>query len=72
MRWFRFATAAVYMCALSAPAAAAGLGVRISDARGNAVSDAVVTVVPQPGGGALPAAPASTRVIDQKNETFIP
>jgi len=72
MRWFRFATAAVYMCALSAPAAAAGLGVRISDARGNAVSDAVVTVVPQPGGGALPTTPASTRVIDQKNETFIP
>ena len=72
MRWFRFAAAIACMCASSAPANAAGLGVRISDTRGNAVSDAVVTVVPLSGGSVSPAPPASTHVIDQKNETFVP
>jgi plastocyanin len=72
MRWFQFAAATVYICASSAPAGAAGLGVRISDARGNAVSDAVVTVVLQSGGSVPPAPSLATRVIDQKNETFIP
>ena len=72
MRWFRFATAVVYICAPSAPAGAAGLGVRISDTRGNAVSDAVITVAPQAAGSVQPAPTPATRVIDQKNETFIP
>ena len=72
MRWFRFATAVVYICASSAPAGAAGLGVRISDVHGNAVADVVVTVAPQSGGSVSPAPPLATRVIDQKNETFIP
>jgi len=72
MRWFRFAAATVYICASSAPAGAAGLGVRISDARGNAVPDAVVTVALQSGGSVSPSPSPSTRVIDQKNETFIP
>jgi plastocyanin len=60
------------MCVSSAPAGAAGLGVRISDTRGNAVSDAVVTVALQSGGSVPPAPPPSTHVIDQKDETFIP
>jgi len=72
MRWFQFAMATVYICASSAPAGAAGLGVRISDTRGNAVADAVITVVAQAGGSVPPAPPPATRVIDQKNETFIP
>ncbi len=72
MRWFRFATAVVYICVSSAPAGAAGLGVRISDTHGSAVSDAVVTVAQLPGAGTLPASPPVTRVIDQKNETFLP
>jgi len=72
MRWFRFATAVVTICVSSAPAGAAGLGVRISDTRGNAVSDAVITVAPQAAGSVQPAPTPATRVIDQKNETFIP
>jgi len=72
MRWFRFATAIVSMCLSSAPAGAAGLGVRISDARGHAVSDAVVTITPQSGASVSPAPSPATRAIDQKNETFIP
>jgi len=72
MRWFRFATAVAGMCLSSAPAYAAGVGVRISDTRGHAVADAVVTIAPQSGASVAPAPPAATRVIDQKNETFIP
>ena len=72
MRWFRFATAVAGMCLSSAPAYAAGIGVRISDTRGHAVADAVVTIAPQSGASVAPAPPAATRVIDQKNETFIP
>ena len=72
MRWFRFATAIVSMCLSSAPAGAAGLGVRLCDARGHAVSDAVVTITPQSGASVSPAPSPATRAIDQKNETFIP
>jgi plastocyanin len=72
MRWFRFATAIVYICLSSATAGAAGLGVRISDTRGHAVSDAVVTIAPQSGNSVSPPPPPATRVIDQKNETFLP
>jgi plastocyanin len=62
----------VYICAASATASAAGLGVRISDTHGAAVADAVVAIAPHSGGSSPPAPPSTTHVIDQKNETFIP
>lgn len=53
---------------------AAELSVRITDTHGAPVADAVVTIASRPGTAApaarLPA--AQTRIIDQKNETFIP
>ncbi|HEX6612966.1 MAG TPA: carboxypeptidase regulatory-like domain-containing protein [Rhodanobacteraceae bacterium] len=64
-----------WLFALFAPLAmaahAAGLSVRIVDGRGAPVADAVVTVVSR---GAPPASAhtAETRVIDQKNLTFVP
>ena len=56
-----------------AQAAAAEFAVRVADARGAPVADAVVTIVPRDA-RALPAAaaPPATHVIDQRNETFIP
>ena len=62
-------------CALlvAAPAAAAGLVVRITDGKGHPVPDAVVTLVPR-GAGPAPAvrrAPV-VRVIDQKDLMFVP
>ncbi len=52
---------------------AAELTVRITAARAAAVADAVVTIAPKAGTAAPSARPtAQTRVIDQKNETFIP
>ena len=68
---------AMLLAALSglgaANAAPAELAVRVADAHGAPVSDAVVTVVPRDG-RALPAAASApaTHVIDQRNETFIP
>lgn len=65
-----------WLFALFAPfamaASAAGLSVHIVDGRGAPVADAVVTVVPR--GAAPPAAAhtARTRVVDQKNLTFVP
>jgi len=56
---------------LPAPAVAADLDVRVTDARGGAVADAVVTAVPRAGSPPLPAQ-SRLHVIDQKNETFIP
>ena len=52
---------------------AAELTTRITDTHGAAVADAVVTVVPKDA-AAAPArqAAAETRIIDQKNETFVP
>jgi plastocyanin len=52
---------------------AAELSVRIITARAAPVADAVVTITPKPG-TAVPATrpTAETRIIDQKNETFIP
>ena len=52
---------------------AAELTVRITDVRGAPVAEAVVTVVPR-SGTATPARQSApeTRIIDQKNETFIP
>lgn len=51
----------------------AELAVAVTDARGAPVTDAVITVTPRDG-RAIPAsnAPPATRVIDQRNETFIP
>jgi len=62
------------VCALlaAAPAAAAGLVVRVVDGKGHPVPDAVVTLVT--GGTSAPVqrrAPV-TRVIDQKNLMFVP
>ena len=69
-KWF----VPVVVCALlaAAPAAAAGLVVRVTDGSGHPVADAVVTLVPR---GA--PAPAASRVpvvhvIDQKNLMFMP
>ena len=59
---------------LAPPLGAAELSVRVADAQGNAVADAVVTIVAQ-NGMASPDARVpgpQTRTIDQKNETFIP
>jgi plastocyanin len=52
---------------------AAELTVRITATRGEPVADAVVTITPKPGTAAPVVRPvAETRIIDQKNETFIP
>ena len=52
---------------------AAELTVRIIAASAAVVADAVVTIAPKPGTAAPATRPAvETRVIDQKNETFIP
>ena len=52
--------------------AAAALEVRVADARGAPVVEAVVTAVARGATAILPAPAAATHVIDQKNETFIP
>jgi plastocyanin len=54
---------------LSTPLFAATLTVRVTDARGRAVTDAVVYAVPE--GRQLPLA-RKTAVMDQKNRQFIP
>jgi len=61
------------LCAFVAlPLPAAELIVRLADARGRPVEDAVVSVTPQ-SAAPVKAAPTSvTKVIDQKNETFVP
>ncbi|HEY2394625.1 MAG TPA: methylamine utilization protein [Rudaea sp.] len=54
-------------------AVARELDVRVADARGAPVPDAVVTAVPRANYTSLPAVPSpKTHIIDQKNETFIP
>jgi plastocyanin len=64
-------TIAVYI--LLAPALdAAELDVRVSTVKGAPVADAVVSVIPRDtAAGARDSAPA-TKIIDQKDETFIP
>ncbi len=71
---FRWHYMAVVLFFLVPDLGAAELTVRIVDARNAAVADAVVTIVPKPGTAAPPsrATGPATRVIDQKNETFIP
>lgn len=52
---------------------AAGLDVRIVDQHGTAVADAVVTVVPRDAApAAVPGHKPETKIIDQKNLTFVP
>ncbi|HYK03040.1 MAG TPA: methylamine utilization protein [Thermoanaerobaculia bacterium] len=60
----------VFAAAVSVPLAAATLDVRVQDARGAGVKDAVVYAILE----GRPAAPARNRtaVMDQKNRTFIP
>jgi plastocyanin len=53
------------------PVAGAELVVRLSDARGQPVENAVISVVADGAAAAAASAPA-TKVIDQKNETFVP
>jgi len=63
----------VLIAMLPFQAQARELDVRVTDAHGAPVPDAVVTAVPRTNSSSLPAAaPAKTHVIDQKNETFIP
>jgi len=63
------ATAGIFLFA-SAWACAADLDVTVADARGRAAADAVVEV--RSDVGATSAPPATTHIIDQRNETFIP
>jgi plastocyanin len=65
----RFVTAAILAAAIVLPASAATVSVRVQDARGAVVEDAVVYAVPE--GRQLPLA-RKTAVMDQKNRTFIP
>ncbi len=55
-------------------ASAAELKVQVNDDKGHPVGDAVVTVLPQSAAQKIPdrSAPSATRIIDQKDETFIP
>ncbi len=58
------------------PVSAAEVAVHFVDGHGHAVSDAVITLVPDAATAATfpspPADPAVTHIIDQKDETFIP
>jgi plastocyanin len=57
----------------AAPAVPAELDVRVADARGAPVADAVVTAVPRANSVSIaPPGQSRTHVIDQQNETFIP
>jgi plastocyanin len=63
--------------ALATTSRAAELKVRVNDDHGHPVADAVVTLLPQnatPGGASVPrpASASSTKIIDQKDEMFIP
>lgn len=56
----------------AADAVAAELAVRVVDARGAPVPDAVVTSVPRDARAFPAATTPKTHIIDQRNETFIP
>jgi hypothetical protein len=77
MRWLRMIVTA-FVLSIAWPAAAGDLTVKVVDGDGKPVSDAVVTLTldtPAPDPGSLSAneRPASaTRIVDQKNETFLP
>jgi hypothetical protein len=59
---------------IPASGTAADFAVRVTDARGAPVADAVITAVPRanPAISAAPPPPSKTHVIDQTNETFVP
>ncbi|HKO57921.1 MAG TPA: methylamine utilization protein [Thermoanaerobaculia bacterium] len=59
-----------FVLAAALPAAAATIDVRVTDARGVPIRDAVVYAVPE--GRTAPAPPRRTAVMDQKNRMFIP
>jgi plastocyanin len=63
---------AVLSAFVALPLPAAELIVRLSDMRGKPVEDAVVSVTPQSAAAAKPVPAAVTKIIDQKNETFVP
>ena len=65
----RTIAAAVLAAALAAPLTAATIDARVADARGNAITNAVVYAIPS--GHELPLA-KKTAVMDQKNRMFIP
>jgi plastocyanin len=69
-RWHMWAVVLLFV----APGlGAAELTVRITASRDALVADAVVSITPKPGTSAPVVRPvAETRIIDQKNETFIP
>jgi plastocyanin len=56
--------------AAALPLAGATIDVRVQNARGNAVRDAVVYAVPE--GRQVPAARNRTAVMDQRNRMFVP
>ena len=62
--------AAVCSLCLAAPAAATELAVRVRDAKGQAVVDAVVTL--DAPAAAAPATTPRTTVVDQRDEAFVP
>jgi plastocyanin len=62
--------AALCCLALATPASAADLAVRVRDAKGLPVSDAVVTL--DAPGMVAPAAAPATRTVDQRDEAFVP
>jgi plastocyanin len=66
-----FVMAATVSGALSG-AHAEDLVVRVVDGEGHPVSDSVIALVPQKGVAPPTAASPETRVIDQKDETFVP
>jgi plastocyanin len=51
---------------------AAELDVRVSTAKGAPVADAIVSVLPRDSVAGAPDAAPATKIIDQKDETFIP
>jgi plastocyanin len=59
----------ILVFSLVLPAAAATIDVRVTDARGVPIRDAVVYAVPE---GRTPPAARKTAIMDQKNRMFIP
>lgn len=57
--------------ALAAPTAGATLEVRVTSTGGHPLQDAAITLQPADGAGTAPP-PATTRSIDQVDETFVP
>lgn len=71
-RWLVPMVCALLAAAPAAPAAAAGVVVRVADGKGHPVPDAVVTLVPKTASERVERRAPVTRVIDQKNLMFVP